>query len=297
MSEVLSWQPEADADNVREGAQELQSELHRRVYEPYFATAESARSFLESSRVYWRKKMLEKFELFKGSPVSGFVMEIGAGTAWCAAHLSRRPMVERVLAVDYDRYAVDTLMPKVFEYSHARDEIISRVFGSFNHMPEVYGLVDLVVSIGAIHHSESLSATMQEVYKVLKPGGYFVATEPCEPNSLSIAEQLAKAESEDPGALRKYGRSIKQKDNSDHYYRVCEFEAAAYWSGLNVWAYVFDEKGSWLRSSDRAFTGRRVYDRYKNIILRPYFAKRSRGAPVFDRLMLIAQKPHDNSGV
>jgi len=295
MSEVLSWQPEADVGNVREGAQELQSELHRRVYEPYFTTAESARTFLESSRVYWRKRMLEKFELFKGAPISGVVMEIGAGTGWCAAHLSRQPSVDRVLAVDYDRYAVDKLMPKVFEYAHAREQIISRVYGSFNHMPQVYGVVDLVVSIGAIHHSESLLATMQEVYKVLKPGGYFLATEPCEPNSLSIAEQCAKADSEDPGSMRKYGRKIKQKENSDHYYRVCEFETAAYWSGLNVWAYVFDEKGSWLKSSDRAFTRRRAYDGYKNVVLRPYFAKRSRGVPVFDRLMLIAQKPHGDS--
>ncbi len=75
MSEVLSWQPETDVDNVREGAQELQSELHRRVYQPFFTSADKARTFLESTRVYWRRKALEKFEIFKGSPISGTVME------------------------------------------------------------------------------------------------------------------------------------------------------------------------------------------------------------------------------
>ena len=157
-------------------------------------------------------------------------------------------------------------------------------------MPQAYGRVDLIVSIGAIHHSENLYATMGEVYNVLKPGGYFLATEPCEPNSLSVSAQIAKAESEDPAALRKYGRKIKQKDNSDHYYRVCEFEAAAYRAGLDVWAYLFDEKGSWLKSSDRAFTDRSVYEGYRNIVMRPYFAKRSGGVRIFDRLLLIAQK-------
>lgn len=291
MSEVLSWQPEVDEENVREGAQELQSELHKRIYEPYFANAKSADAFLNSSRVYWRKKVLEKFELFKGSPIGGAVMEIGAGTGWCAAYLSRRPHVQSVLAVDYDRYAVDELMPKVFGYSKARNEIISRVFGSFNHMPQAHGCIDLVVSIGAIHHSEHLNATMKEVHEVLRPGGYFLASEPCEPNDLSIADQVAKAESEDPAALKKYGRQVRQKENSDHYYRVCEFEAAAYGAGLDVWAYVFDENGSWLKSSDRAFIDRKVYEGYRKIVMRPYFAKKSGGGRIFDRLLLIAQKP------
>jgi SAM-dependent methyltransferase len=291
MSEVLSWQPEFDAENVREGAQDLQTELHKRIYEPYFASAKSADQFLNSSRVYWRKMVLEKFELFKGSPIGGSVMEIGAGTGWCSAHLSRRPDVERVFAVDYDRYAVHELMPRVFGYANARNEIISRVFGSFNHMPQVHGQIDLVVSIGAIHHSENLMATLKEVYRVLKPGGYFLASEPCEANSLTMKNQIAKAESEDPSSLKKYGRKVKQKENSDHYYRVCEFEAASYWVGMDVWAYVFDEGGTWFGSSDRAFRLRKVYDGYRNCVLRPYFAKKSGGAPVFDRLMLITQKP------
>ncbi|UCH49818.1 MAG: class I SAM-dependent methyltransferase [Betaproteobacteria bacterium] len=291
MSEVLIWEPEADHENIREGAQDLQSELHRRVYEPYFANEGAAKSFLESPRTYWRKKVLEKFELFKGSPISGVVMEIGAGTAWCAAYLSRRPLVERVFAVEYDRYALEHLMPKVFQHSNAREEIIARVFGSYNHMPQVHNRVDLIVSIGAIHHSENLYATMSEAYKVLKPGGYFLATEPCEPNTLSVSAQIAKGESEDPAGLQKYGRQIKHKENSDHYYRVCEFEAAAYRAGLDVWAYVFDSSGSWWNSSDRAFVRRKVYNGYSNIVLRPYFARRSEGKRVFDRLMLIAQRP------
>ncbi len=291
MSRVVSWHPEADLQNIREGAQELQTELHRRIYDPYFSDASAAARFLNSPRTLWRRTVIDKFEIFRGGPVTGTVMEIGAGTAWCAALLSIKPAVEHVYAVEYDRYAIEHLMPKVFEFAGARSDKISRVYGSFNHMPEARGQMDFVVSIGAIHHSENLLAVMREVHQALKPGGYFLASEPCEFNTLRIHEQEKRGNAEGPASLAKYGRKVKHKENSDHYYRLCEFEAAAYWAGMDVWAYVFDEKGSWFGSSDRAFKRRRTYDGFRKIVLRPYFARRERGRPVFDRLMLIAQKP------
>jgi SAM-dependent methyltransferase len=291
MTQALNWSPEQDTKYIREGAQALQAELHRRIYDPNFKDAVATRAFLESPRTYWRRTALEKFQIFKGGPISGQVLEIGAGTGWCAAWLSRLPHVEKVYAVEYDAYAVEHLMPKVFAHADARADKIVRVLGSFNHMPEAHGRMDMVVSIGAIHHSENLLATLTEVGRALKPGGYFVALEPCEPNSLSQREQEALGEREDPAAMRKYGRKVRNKENSDHYYRLCEFEAAALWSGLDAWSYVFDRRGSWLGSNDRAFRARRTYDGLRKIVLRPYFAKRQNGAPVFDRLLLIAQKP------
>lgn len=289
--QVIDWLPDQDAGNIRAGARELQSELHKRIYDPSFDSAASARRFLDSGRTHWRRSALEKFELFQGRPIHGEVMEIGAGTGWCSAWLSRRPQVKTVYAVEYDPYAVSELMPKVFRHAEADTTKIVRVLGSFNHMPQAHGKMDLVVSIGAIHHSENLLATMSEACRALKPGGYFVGVEPCEPNTLGIREQAAKGEREDAGALKKYGRKARHKDNSDHYYRLCEFETAAYWGGLDAWAFVFDRGGSWLGSSDRAFRERRTYDGFRKIILRPYFAKREGGAPVFDRLLLIARKP------
>jgi SAM-dependent methyltransferase len=290
MSERLDWAPEQDGSNIRDGAQELQTELHRRVYDPYFFDADSTNRFLASSRTYWRRIALEKFEIFQGQPIGGHVMEIGAGTGWCSAILSKKPTVEKVYAVEYDRYAVDELMPKVFAHAGAAIDKISRVYGSFNCMPQVYGQIDFVVSIGAIHHSENLLATFQEVSKVLKPGGFFLAMEPCELNSLDLQKQKEKENLEDAGALKKYGRSVTNKENSDHFYRLCEFETAGYWADMDTFAYVFDIKGNRF-SSDRYFRDREVYDGFRKIILRPYFAKKSGRAAVFDPLMLIARKP------
>ncbi|HEX9814053.1 MAG TPA: methyltransferase domain-containing protein, partial [Myxococcota bacterium] len=153
MPQTLNWSPEQDAENIREGARDLQSELHRRVYDPNFDDPVAARRFLESPRTYWRRRALEKFELFQDRPIHGDVMEIGAGTGWCSAWLSRKPDVNKVYALEYDPYAVDHLMPKVFRQADADVSKIVRVLGSFNHMPQVYGQLDLVVSIGAIHHS------------------------------------------------------------------------------------------------------------------------------------------------
>jgi SAM-dependent methyltransferase len=290
VSERLDWAPEQDGSNIRNGAQELQAELHRRVYDPYFSDVDSTSRFLKSSRTYWRRKALEKFEIFQGRPIGGDVMEIGAGTGWCSALLSKKPTVRKVYAVEYDRYAIDELMPKVFTHAGADNNKIARVYGSFNHMPQVHGQLDFVVSIGAIHHSENLLATLQEVSMVLKPGGYFLAMEPCESNSLGVREQKAKEDLEDAGALKKYGRRVTNKENSDHFYRLCEFEAAGYWAHMDAWAYIFDTRGSWF-SSDRHFRNREVYDGFRRVILRPYFAMKSGGVPVFDQLLLIMRKP------
>ncbi|MSO73324.1 MAG: methyltransferase domain-containing protein [Rhodospirillaceae bacterium] len=67
-------------------------------------------------------------------------------------------------------------MPQVQKVLGADSSKIQRVFGSFNSIP-IENEMDLVVSIGALHHSESLFVTLSECFKALKPGGWLVATE------------------------------------------------------------------------------------------------------------------------
>lgn len=286
MVNIIDWQVQNDAQNIRDGAIELQSALHERRYSQIFVDEESARKWINNGKTYWRKKILEKFEIFLGKPIEGTVIEIGAGTGWCSAILSRKQAITDIYALDYDPYCVSQLMPQVHTVLQADKSKVHYVHGSFNCIP-LKDHFDLVVSIGALHHSENLLKTLRECFRSLKPGGYLIASEPLEPNSMTQAIEHVKAESVDPSSTVKYGKQTRHKENSDHYYRLCQYEAAAYAAGFDVFPFVFDE-GSGIAATDEIFRLKKCYEGFQLNVFKPYFAREN-----YDRLMLVLSKPVD----
>ncbi len=311
MSAVLDWDVERDRENIRDKAIDLRSRDAQRLYMPNFQTPASARSFLASPRTHWRRKVLERFELLTGERIHGRVLEIGAGTGWCSALLSQKSSVEAVYSLDYESYCVQTLMPHVARMLAAREEKITRVLGSYNCMAAADCEFDLVVSIGALHHSENLPLSMRECYRVIKPGGRLLASEHCEYNSLTLAEQRSgENEIVDAAVVaRKYGAdvgTVRAKDNSDHAYRLCEFESAALAAGFDVLTFVFDHtrtSGGLLSlvarmardalAGDGMFRAGRAYRGFSRNVAYPYFAREAfrSSSPTYDNLMLVLHKP------
>jgi ubiquinone/menaquinone biosynthesis C-methylase UbiE len=310
-SQYLDWNVREDAENIRETAILLRAKNAEHMYMRLFKKQERVDNFLDLPRVQWRSKTLEKLEILTGKPISGQVMEIGAGTGWCSAVISQRPTVEKVFTLEYDPYCVESLIPIVHTALKANQEKIVRVLGSYNKMKCGDSEFDYIISIGAIHHSENLKATLAECYRVLKPGGYMLATEPCEYNSFTIEEQLKKENEIVPTKTLKvqYGEdlgTITKKDNSDHFYRLCEYEATGLSVGFNVLSFVFDDStnsggklGLWRRKvkswfeKDGMFKHPAPYQGFQRQIAYPYFAKDAYKTkkPLYDRLMLVLQKP------
>ncbi|MEQ1861202.1 MAG: class I SAM-dependent methyltransferase [Chthoniobacteraceae bacterium] len=307
----LDWNVHEDAANIVESAIELRKNNAETVYAPIFASAEHTRDYLASPRIVWRTRVLEKFEVFTGKPISGKVIEIGAGTGWCSAILSQRPHVEEVYALEYDRYCVETLMPMAHHAVGGREEKIRRVLGSFNLLKVGDGFFDLVVSIGALHHSENLRVTLGEAFRALKPGGHVIATELCEFNSFTQRENHAKRYTPIPAKqaetqLGVTGRSVTHAENSDHYFRLCEYEAAAFDAGFDVTSFVFDSTpasggrlGLLARTArefclrDRMFTRPQPYRGFSRRVSYPYFARDSFSLKqsLYDRILLFLTKP------
>lgn len=282
MSDLLNWDIQEDKKNIRDGAIELQSLVHKRWYNHV------GPDYITRSKTYWRHQSLNKFMLFLGRPVYGKVLEIGAGTAWCSAVLSFAPEVTHIHALDYDPYAVSELMPQVFKRFQANTEKITRILGSFNVIKEKESY-DFIISMGALHHSENLTSTLKAAYDSLKPGGYLFASEPCEYNNFSQKNQKQKEEKIDPKSQEKYGKITQHKDNSDHYYRICEFEAAAFHVGFDVWPYLFSLEGN-KKASDQDFIEKKTYNGFTPNVLFPYYSINPE-KPEFDSLTLILQKP------
>ncbi len=307
----VDWHVEEDSHNIRPIARELRSKTVSAVYMPKFESRQAAQDYLNSPRVQWRLRLLDKFEAFAGHPISGTVIEIGAGPGMGAAYLSTKPTVERVYALDYETFSVEELMPKVFEAMHANPDKIVRALGSFNNMKVEDASVDFITAFGAIHHSENLSATLAECFRVLKPGGYLIASEPCEKNDLTKAAEYKKANKtvSVEQARNKFGEPIENVryiDESNQVLRLCQYEAQAYDVGFDVYPILFDDTpenhGGWLMLQWRRLNARLkgdallrepTYRGFIKMVLYPYFAPihKNRMTPVYDPLWLILRKP------
>ncbi len=295
----LDWNIDRDRENIRTSALQLRMKDAMHTYIHCFSTPDKANSFLLSPRTFWRRKAIDKFELFLNDNLHGNIIEIGAGTGWCSAILSMKDTIDSVFTMDYSKYCIENLIPQAHKAIGANTSKITRVLGSYNKMQCNADEFDFIISIGAIHHSENLQATMKECQRVLKPGGYMLALEPCEYNTFTIEEQIAQANKLISGdAIKsKYGENIshiRNKDDSDHSYRLCEYEAFAIRANLNPITFLFDT----MTYVYPPHYGDKLFFKNKNNgfipnVSYPYFAKNNSatGEPVFDKLMLILHKP------
>ncbi|HLG02692.1 MAG TPA: class I SAM-dependent methyltransferase [Bacteroidia bacterium] len=289
----LDWKVETDKENIRDGAIELRAKVAENLYRKNYDNPEKARMRAQGPGFHWRINAVRKVELMTGKKLSGKIIEVGAGTGVFTAELSREKEPEVIYCLDYDKYSVEELMPVVFKNLEADFTKIQTVLGSYNRMQVTDDFFDYIISLGAIHHSENLLATFREAYRVLKPGGFLVASEHCHPNSYTQEEQ--RADYERPLSRERLKTlynddkmHVKVKDNSDHYYRICEFEAYAYAAGFNVMPYVFDIDGE--KIDDQIFRRPKPYSGYSSRTFFPYFAQDTK-KPVFDNLLLILHKP------
>lgn len=292
---TIDWNVEEDQDNIRDGAIELRKKVSENMYIKLFETEEKAQFQVANNRNFWRRLCIEKSELLFDRKLSGTVLEIGAGSGWCSSLLSKRNEIDQLYVLDYDKYSVEELFPLVAKNLGADQNKMTGVVGSYNKMKLEDNSVDVIISIGAIHHSENLQATYEECYRVLKPGGYLVAVEHCHPNSYSIKEEESENEAliDSKRAKQLYGSEelqIKTKDNSDHNYRICQFETASIEAGFNTLPYIFSVEGE--AADDGIFKEAKPYRGFSVRTFKPYFVK-DKIAPVFDNLLIISEKEKD----
>ena len=286
---ILNWLEGRHDIYTRPHAVDLQSSVHRNLM-ANFGDENAAAAFMTSDRSYWRQQVVIRAQHVMRRTYAGTILEIGAGSGWCSSLLSTIPGVEKIYCSDYDPVSVQHLMPQVQKTLGAASHKIQRALGSFNSLP-LADEADVVISIGALHHSENLYVTMKECFKALKPGGWLVATEPTLPDSETNHQLQARYKKEDPGSIKKYGRVTLHEENSDHYYRLSEYITAAHCAKFDVFPFVFDVAGN-PSADDRVLADRKAAIGFAPNVLFPYFAK-TPAKPLFDSLMLIAQKPLD----
>jgi len=100
----------------------------------------------------------------------GRILDIGTGPGWLLVKLHHESPRLRLTGLDVSPSMVVRARKNMAEAGLS--EVIEVKEGNASHVPFSDNSFDTVVSTGSIHHWKNPTACLNEVYRVLKPGGF-----------------------------------------------------------------------------------------------------------------------------
>lgn len=107
----------------------------------------------------------------------GRIIDLGAGTCWTTAALSRIDSINEVVALDLSERFLTEVGARVLRQCAADLDKVRFAVGSFNDVPFPSGSFDCAFLVAAIHHSLSPIKTLLEAKRILKDHGTLVLVE------------------------------------------------------------------------------------------------------------------------
>jgi len=114
------------------------------------------------------KRLLKKYKITSGSKI----LDYGAGRGVCSITFA---------AYNFDTYAIDSNdgieagLNSTKDFLKKKNLQISAIKSDFKKIPFEDNFFDLVFARQSLHHSENLSESCSEIYRVMKKGGKFFA--------------------------------------------------------------------------------------------------------------------------
>ncbi len=167
------------------------------------------------------------------------VCEVGSGCGYFTALLSKYSFVKTLYSVEYSLSLVDKVMPHAFKRLRAKIDKIHRICGSFLNIKLDSESIDIVVANCSLHHSHDIKKTLEEIYRVLKNGGYIFVIERAHEDNVKTIElnRMLMKEKSVEKAEKMYGVSgkvLNRKMLGEHEYRICEWLKLFKQSGLSL---------------------------------------------------------------
>jgi ubiquinone/menaquinone biosynthesis C-methylase UbiE len=121
----------------------------------------------------------ERLPIFENLAVrcnfQGEILEIGAGSAWLSALISKMPGVRKVYALDISEKLLKEVAGRVISSLAGDKNKIELVVADFNNLPFGDSRFDAVVCDASLHHAADLARLLKEIKRVLKKDGFIAA--------------------------------------------------------------------------------------------------------------------------
>ncbi|MGE3245011.1 MAG: methyltransferase domain-containing protein [Beijerinckiaceae bacterium] len=205
-----------------------------------------------------------------GIGASGRVLDLGAGYGGSARYLAKTYGCKVVcLNISETQNARNVQLNR----EHGLDDLVSVVHGDFEHIGMEDASFDYVWSQDAILHSGNRTRVLDEVKRVLKPGGLFVFTDPMQSDGCPdgvLQPILDRIQLSTLGSFAFYRKELAARGFEEvrvqdlthqlrnHYNRVREEllanrEQAAQWSGETYVANMDRGLKHWVDGADKGW--------------------------------------------
>lgn len=111
-----------------------------------------------------------KWESYFKTPSN--ILDLACGIGWVSAKLSKLTNVNNIYCVDSSKFYVKNMLPKIFDHLKGDKKKVIPIEGMFYPILLKNNSLDGVVLSAAIHHSTEMEKLLNEIHRVLKPGGF-----------------------------------------------------------------------------------------------------------------------------
>lgn len=192
------------------------------------------------------RSLLDQFVKLKIIPsLQGIGIELGAGLGILSCEIIRNN--KNVTGI----YAVEACKPYAEQgigltSKHILNNDFNKVipcYGTFNDIPIKDGSIDFIIQIESLHHADNLNSPIQESYRVLKEGGYFISIDRAWIDSINdlTIEKMLNHEYEIKWLEQKGFNAdtiVTRRDNGEHEYRDCEWKKVFHDAGFTNLVYL-----------------------------------------------------------
>ncbi len=124
---------------------------------------------------YYDERVIEKMAEVSGANEDATVMDVGTGTGFVAAGLA--PRVKRVIGIDNSPAMLEVARGNLDILGIANVELVQ---GEVTYLPLADGSMEAAFANMVLHNAENPASMLQEMVRVVKPGGTVAVTDEVE---------------------------------------------------------------------------------------------------------------------
>jgi len=115
--------------------------------------------------------------LVKELGVKGNILDMGGGTGWLSAELSKFPSVRKISCIDASEHLLRNVAPEIIKFLKGDERKITLVIGDFHKLEFPKQSFDFVIFSASLHHipEKNYRIVFEQIKKVLKKDGKLIA--------------------------------------------------------------------------------------------------------------------------